>query len=147
MFLNPRIEDGAVAHYGTYESLIRGVAHLSEIRQYHEKLYPKNLPSFEPKLKSRGLIHRSEFVYNKWTALFIGCDKSVIEGTQRYFFENDKKRPAQVATYIVSPNTWFAVKTLLFGIVVALFTRFECGKNLLLKVSCKIKLRMFINSM
>lgn len=130
----PRVRDGgASAHYGTYESLVYGVAHYNELRPLREKLYPERLPTFTPKLKSRGVVHKSEIMNNKWTLPFLGSDKSVIYRSQRYLYENDKKRPAQVATYFVAPNFMFIIGGMFFAFCLALLTRFQFGINLLLK--------------
>lgn len=44
---------GAILHYGTYESLVYGVANYHELRSLRSKLYPEKLPTFLPKLKTR----------------------------------------------------------------------------------------------
>ncbi|CAH2241364.1 jg15563 [Pararge aegeria aegeria] len=43
---------GAI-NYGTWESLIYGLAHYNELPALRKKLYPERLPTFKPKLLPR----------------------------------------------------------------------------------------------
>lgn len=44
---------GAVLHYGTWSSLVHGMAHRNELGELRNKLYPQKLPQMTPKLPSR----------------------------------------------------------------------------------------------
>jgi hypothetical protein len=55
--------------------------------------------------------------------------------SQRYFFEQEKLRPAQVQTYMIIKSilTLFAVGV--FGLIFVLLSKFQFGRDLLLKVT------------
>lgn len=44
-------------------------------------------------------IHKSELV-NAWCLPFLGSDRPVVLRSQRYLYENEQKRPAQMQAYI-----------------------------------------------
>lgn len=44
---------GSVVNYGTWESIVYGLAHFSELKNIRKQLFPKKLPTFNPKLKSK----------------------------------------------------------------------------------------------
>ncbi|CAH0723480.1 unnamed protein product, partial [Brenthis ino] len=44
---------GGLVNYGTWESLLYEMAHYNELPALRKKMYPKELPAFEPKLKPR----------------------------------------------------------------------------------------------
>lgn len=44
---------GPSLNYGTWESVVNGLAHAHELRPLRSKLFPERLPKFEPKLKPR----------------------------------------------------------------------------------------------
>ncbi|XP_076224526.1 GTP cyclohydrolase punch [Nomia melanderi] len=122
--------DSAVIHYGTYESAIYGVAHHNELRGLRKKLYPEKLPSFQPQLEKRNLIHKSEV---GWATIFPGADRSVVQRTQRFLYEKYKQRPVQIQTYVTFKSLFAVLMTIIFAAVFALLSRFECGRSILLK--------------
>lgn len=122
---------GASLHYGTWESAVYGLAHYDELRPLRQKLFPERLPEFTPKLKRRTLF-KNEHI-DGWCVPFPGSDRSVVLRSQRYFFEQEKLRPAQVQTYMIIKSilTLFAVGVL--GLIFVLLSKFQFGRNLLLK--------------
>lgn len=86
-------------HFGTWESAVYGLAYASNLSGLRKKLFKQRLPLSEPKLKVRPLVHKSEHV-KKWCLPFPGSDRSVVLRTQRYLYENEKKRPIQMQTYV-----------------------------------------------
>lgn len=44
-------------------------------------------------------IHKSELV-NAWCIPFLGSDRPVVLRSQRFFYENEQKPPAQMQAYI-----------------------------------------------
>lgn len=74
---------GPTVHYGTWASVVHGIANWSELAPLRQKLYPEKLPKFEPVLKNRGVLHKSD-VMNKWCLPFLGADRSVVYRSQRY---------------------------------------------------------------
>lgn len=123
---------GAALHYGTWESAVYGLAHADELRGLRSKLYPKRLPSFEPKLKRRGVVHRSS-ISEGYSVVFPGSDRSVSTRSQRYLFENDKTRPVQVQTYMTIRSLWTLISMACVGAVFSLMTKCKCGRSLLLR--------------
>lgn len=127
-------DGGAHLHYGTWESAVYGLAYANELRSLRSQLFPERLPSFKPKVKMSMMPHRSPVVDNKWVLPFLGSDKSVVSRSQRFFYENDKKRPVQVATYFSVPSFLAVLVLAFFGTVFAILTKFSLGRKLLLKV-------------
>lgn len=123
---------GAAIHYGTWESAVYGLAHANELRELRAKLYPERLPKLEPRLPSRGTIHTSA-ISEGWSTIFPGSDRSVALRTQRFLYEREKKRPVQVQTYITFESFFQVMMVALIGGVFSLLTKFELGRNLLLK--------------
>ncbi|XP_029048310.2 saccharopine dehydrogenase-like oxidoreductase [Osmia bicornis bicornis] len=123
---------GAILHYGTYESLVYGVANYHELRSLRSKLYPEKLPTFLPKLKTRYFMHRSS-VSKGWSMIFPGSDRSVASYTQRFLYEKYKQRPAQIQTYVTFKSFFEVLAILFLGLIFLLLSKFEFGRNLLLK--------------
>ncbi|XP_053681527.1 saccharopine dehydrogenase-like oxidoreductase [Sabethes cyaneus] len=124
---------GAVIHYGTWESAIYGLAHANELREIRSQLYPARVPNFQPRLKSRPVVHKARFMNNRWCLPFPGSDRSVVLRSQRYFYDNDKKRPVQMKAYVAFQSFIEVLGVLLVGAVFAIMTRFKLGRQLLLK--------------
>ncbi|XP_044006969.1 saccharopine dehydrogenase-like oxidoreductase [Aphidius gifuensis] len=119
-------------HYGTWESAVYGLAYAHELRGLRTKLYPKKLPSFEPKLKFKGFLHQSS-ISEGYSIPFPGSDRSVANRTQRYLYEHENKRPAQVQTYFTLKSLVAVIGIACVGAVFSLMTKCQCGRNLLLK--------------
>ena len=63
----------------------------------------------KPKIKDRGQLHKTEEVeenQGKWCLKFPGADRTVMLRTERYRYDVEKKRPAQIQAYIQVFN-WF----------------------------------------
>nr|CAD7432905.1 unnamed protein product [Timema monikensis] len=123
---------GPSIHYGTWESVVYGLAHAGELRPLREKLYPKRLPQMLPKLKPRSLLHKSSVV-DAWCLPFPGADRSVIQRSQRYLFEEEKQRPVQVQAYVAFKSLLTVLAVILMGGVFGLLARSKFGRKLLLK--------------
>lgn len=132
-FLNGYKPKGAGIHYGTWESAVYGLAHANELRGIRSQLYKNRTPKMNPVLKNRGLLHKTEFLNNKWCLPFPGSDRSVVMRSQRYFFDHDKKRPIQMSAYIAFDSISHVFGIILVGAIFAIFTKFEIGRKLLLK--------------
>lgn len=81
----------------------------------------------------RGVFHQNPIV-NMWCLPFPGSDRSVVMRSQRYFYENEKKRPVQMAAYVECPSLIAAILMLLGAAVFGLFASFKLGRYLLEKV-------------
>ncbi|XP_043803160.1 saccharopine dehydrogenase-like oxidoreductase [Apis laboriosa] len=124
--------NGAPLNYGTYESAIYGIAHSHELRELRTKLYPEKLPELWPRLKTRGFIHKSS-LSEGWSMIFPGADRSVTLRTQRFLYEKYKQRPAQIQTYFTLNSLFAVLKTIIFGFIFLMLSKYEFGRNLLLK--------------
>lgn len=122
---------GATIHYGTWESIVYGLAYASDLIGLRKKLYKERLPLNGPKLKPRPLVHKSEQA-KSWCLPFPGSDRSVVLRTQRHHYENDKKSPIQMQTYVTFKSLFHVVMVLLLGAVFGMLTKFEFGRKLLL---------------
>lgn len=124
---------GAVIHYGTWESAIYGLAHANELRGLRSKLFGSRLPNFQPRLKDRPLLHRTKFADNRWCLPFPGSDRSVVMRSQRYFYDNEKKRPVQMKAYVTFGSLIHVIGVIFVSALFALMTRYKIGRQLLLK--------------
>lgn len=123
---------GARVHYATWESAVYGLAHYNELRPLRTKLYPEPLPEFKPKAKALPLIHKSPIVNNSWAIPYPGPEKSVAIRSQRYFYDQEKKRPVQLHSYMTVPSLIMGVAIAIFGFVFVMLTKFHFGRYLLL---------------
>nr|CAD7616923.1 unnamed protein product [Timema genevievae] len=81
---------------------------------------------------SRSLLHKSSVV-NAWCLPFPGADRSVIQRSQRYLFEEEKQRPVQVQAYVAFKSFLTVLVVILMGGVFGLLARSKFGRKLLLK--------------
>lgn len=123
---------GASLHYGTWESAVYGLAYSNELRHIRAQLYSERLPKFYPILKNRPLIFKSDIV-NGVCLPFPGSDRSVVMRSQRFMYENEKKRPVQIQAYIAFSSWMAAIMVALVALVFGAMTKFSFGRRLLLK--------------
>lgn len=125
---------GATINYGTYESAIYIFTKQEELREIREKLF-KGEPVYRapaPKLENK-LIHKAVCVHNQWCIPNHTIDQSVMDRTQRFFSETEKKRPIQTREYNVLGSSILPIFVLLpYLLILFVFTRFKAGIQLLL---------------
>ncbi|XP_062705548.1 saccharopine dehydrogenase-like oxidoreductase [Aedes albopictus] len=126
-------EGGALVHYGTWESAIHALSDVKGLLALRKQLFKTRLPSFQPPLKARPLLHRSKVVNGLWCLPRPGTDQSVVRRTQRYFYENYRKRPIQMRAYLTFSSFLEAFSVILIGTVCGLMTWSRFGRKLLLK--------------
>ncbi|XP_041449473.1 saccharopine dehydrogenase-like oxidoreductase [Drosophila obscura] len=137
-FLESGVKEGGTSgtraglNYGTWESAVYGLAHSDELRGIRQKLFPQRLPKFYPLLKHRPLIFRSTEV-DKICLPFPGSDRSVVMRSQRFLYDQDKKRPVQMHAYVGFPSWIAAAAVVLFASIFGLMSKFQIGRTLLLK--------------
>lgn len=119
-------------HFGTWESAVYGLAHANELPGIRQKLYPEKMPRFHPVLKHRPLIFRSEIV-NGVCLPFPGADRSVVMRSQRFLYEQEKKRPIQMHAYVAFGSYLTACLVALAAVAFGLLAKFSFGRSLLLK--------------
>ncbi|XP_011859005.1 PREDICTED: saccharopine dehydrogenase-like oxidoreductase, partial [Vollenhovia emeryi] len=124
---------GPYLNCGSWESMIYIVAYANKLPTLRNKLYPTKLPKFTPKLKSRGLVHRSD-VSEGWSVpLRYSSDGPLALRTQRFLYDKYKQRPVQVQLYATFTSLYNLVKFFLMGIIFWLMTRTGYSRELLLK--------------
>ncbi|KAG6457353.1 hypothetical protein O3G_MSEX010260 [Manduca sexta] len=116
-------------HYGTWESLVYGLAHSDELKPLRKKLYPERLPTFKPKLEKRSIIHKRD---GKWCLPFPGADESIVYRTQRTLYENNQQRPAQFKPYVRFSSLLQTLATMFVCIVMFLMSKTGFTRKLLL---------------
>lgn len=123
----------AALNTGTWESAIFAIANRSESLAIRRKLFPERLPKFQPALKNRSPLSRAAEVDNKVILPFPETDRSVVYRSQRFLYEQEKKRPVQMQAYMTYPS-WFAASVVvLFATVIGIMSKFAYGRKLLLK--------------
>lgn len=70
---------------------------------------------------------------NLWCLPFMGSDKSVVYRSQRFFYDNDKKRPVQLYPYVGFSSLFGTLMLTFYGIFLFIMAQFKCGRKLLLK--------------
>nr|XP_018917008.1 PREDICTED: saccharopine dehydrogenase-like oxidoreductase [Bemisia tabaci] len=128
-----KIKRGALAHFGTWESVVYWFAHWYELWRIRSKLNKQKLPALRPKLIQWPFILNNEIVRGPWCLTFWSVDKSVIERSQRHFFEKSEQRPAQINTYFVVSNFLIVIGLFILGLVFLLMSQCCLGRKLLLK--------------
>ncbi|XP_011693212.1 PREDICTED: saccharopine dehydrogenase-like oxidoreductase isoform X2 [Wasmannia auropunctata] len=123
---------GSVLNYGTWESAIHSIASRNELRELRRKLYPTKLPEFTPKLKSRGIVHKSD-ISEGWSIPFLSADRAVNYRTQRFLYDKYKERPAQVQFYATFKTFFDFLMVSIVGMLMLIMSRTACGRNILLR--------------
>lgn len=125
---------GAQVNYGTWHSMVEVFRRNKKLEEIRKELSNK-MGAFEfpePTLKTK-IICRSSVTKN-WYVPFANIDQSVSKRTQKYFQDNEKKRPIQVREYYDLGRTCFvAALAVAAAVLLFLITRFECGAKWLLK--------------
>lgn len=125
---------GSAGHYGTYQSIIHGVASAREgnLDKLRSKLFPNPMPKFGPKLPRRRFVSYSKMM-EKWCIPFLGADPSVVRRSQRHNVDSRDKKPVQYGAYVAMPSLLTIMLFLFFGFFFALLCQFNKGKRLLEK--------------
>ncbi|KAJ2939022.1 hypothetical protein O0L34_g18999 [Tuta absoluta] len=126
--VTPENAKGAFIHYGTWESLVHSLAHFNELGPLRKKMWSSRLPTFQPKLKSRGVHSR----FGKWSVPFMGADASIVYRTQRYIYETEHKRPVQFKPYVRIGGLFSTVAAVFAGAMLYLMCWCSFTRKLLL---------------
>ncbi|XP_034664023.1 saccharopine dehydrogenase-like oxidoreductase [Drosophila subobscura] len=122
----------ASVNTGTWESAIHAIANRSESIAIRRKLFPDRLPKFHPELKPRAALSIANEV-GKVILPFPEPDLPVVMRSQRYLYENEKKRPVQMQAYMLYPSRWVAGVVVFLAAVIGILAKFSLGRQLLLK--------------
>lgn len=118
---------------GTYFSAVEAVPTFMEMLKVRRKLNRNPMPQLKPKLQNR-LLHKTEIEgKSRWCIPLIEPDPSVVARSQRYFYENEQKRPVQIQSYLVVSKFYEVVGCLLIGMFILLLSPLKITRNLLLK--------------
>ncbi|CAG7823829.1 unnamed protein product [Allacma fusca] len=120
----------AKLNIGTWMSAIHGLAHAGELRGLRKELLPKSLPKPQHKLKERGTLHYSDIVKG-WCLPFPGADRSVVKRSQYYFYNEEKKRPAQMTAYFKAGSLFSSLVVMTIGLIFGVLAQFKAGRYLL----------------
>uniref|UniRef100_A0A8C5P6K3 Saccharopine dehydrogenase n=1 Tax=Leptobrachium leishanense TaxID=445787 RepID=A0A8C5P6K3_9ANUR len=123
---------GTCIHNGTWQSAIHGIADQGNLKKLRKQLAYKPLPVVGRKLKRRSALSYSGEV-EQYTIPFLGADASVVKRSQRYLHEYLQETPVQYSAYAAVGGLFSAVKLIFAGLLFAIFTKFCCGRNLLIK--------------
>ena len=129
--VDPKIKFGA--NYGTWASAVNVLFNENELKEIERKLFPEPLPELTPKLTNRGIIHQSEAVENKWCILLPYPDKQVATRSQRFCFDKNRQRPAQIESYLVFDSVLLALVFSLVFFLSKFIVKFKFISKLLLK--------------
>lgn len=132
--LNKFQPSGATINAGTWESVIHFLADGSKLYGVGPKLIPTNMPRFEPVLRNRFVVHKSEMIGScrRWCVPFFGADRSVVERSQMHFYENDNQRPVQTRPYIIFPSILHVIGVIIGALLLAIMSKFSFTRKLLL---------------
>ena len=133
MFLEVKNEGtatGPSVNFGTWQSLIHGVANAGDLYKLRRQLYPERMPKLSPNLGKRGFIHKSD-VANAWCLLFPGADRSVMLRSERFRYHDENKRPAQVQAYVQCPSLFMAILSIFLMMIFFVLCKFSWGRYLL----------------
>lgn len=123
-------EGRGVINYGTWESLVYGIASTSELPPLRKVLYPEPLPKLTPKLCPKA-IHKKEGA-DEYYLPFKGLDESVVYRTQRFRHEQERERPIQFNAYFKSGSFWTSIKLIFKMVFLSLMAKMPCSRNSLL---------------
>ncbi|KAF5286894.1 hypothetical protein FQA39_LY00427 [Lamprigera yunnana] len=122
-------------NYGTWETAVNSLPQTRKFFKLHKSRNLPSLPDVKPKLNLRLPFSKAKAINEprKWITPVPSPDYYVIQRSQRYFYENDKKRPAQVKFYLVTDSWIYILSAIFSGLLLLILCRFKFGRNLLLK--------------
>ncbi|KAK7490245.1 hypothetical protein BaRGS_00018590 [Batillaria attramentaria] len=124
--------DGLAGNFATFESAVYGFAHADELKSLRKALFPNPLPRMAHRAPQRPVIGYNEDV-GKWCLPFPGSDRSVVQRTQRYNYDNKQKRPVQFVPYFCRSSRFAAYAMAFFAVIFGIMARFSFTRALLLK--------------
>ncbi|MEE6475468.1 hypothetical protein FKM82_010757 [Ascaphus truei] len=124
--------EGTCIHDGTWQSAVHGIADQDNLKKLRKQLALKPLPVVGARLKRRGSVFYSNEL-KEYAIPFLGADASVVKRTQRYLHETLHESPVQYSAYVAVGGITSVIKLMFAGLLFLLFTKFSCGRNLLIK--------------
>lgn len=114
----------------TLASLVYGLSHSDELNEIRAKLFTSEMPKFQPELKDKKVMYKSE---NRPCLPFYHFDRPVVERSQRYFYEKENQRPIQMRAYQAYENNFKIIRSIFFGIWLKFLSCFDFTRKLLFK--------------
>ncbi|KAL9896584.1 saccharopine dehydrogenase-like oxidoreductase [Glossina fuscipes fuscipes] len=121
-----------IFHTGTWNSLIYSFKYACEILKLERQLNKEKLPPTKPKLWLKPFPHQIE-TSDRYYCYFPATDKFVIERSQRYFYDSQKKRPIQFESYIGFRSFWLALLWPFYVILLLILSQFTWSRKALLR--------------
>ncbi|KAF5278525.1 hypothetical protein FQR65_LT15659 [Abscondita terminalis] len=128
-------DTGPLLHYGTWESSIEGMGTMWNFLKLKKSRNLTPLPKVKPVLWPRLPFSKAVDIGkpNKYIIPTPSPDHYVAERTQRFFYENNRKRPIQLKYYTLM-NSWvYLLMTIFYASIVFIMAQFQFGRKLLLK--------------
>lgn len=115
----------------TWKSIIDLLSNKGELRDIRKRRTDR-WPELEPKLYPR-IIPFKPKLDKSWAILSPSADLSVMRRTQQYMFIEKYARPIQIQSYFMFSNISDIIIFIIGGSLLHIFSKFQCGKTLLLK--------------
>ncbi|XP_014667904.1 PREDICTED: saccharopine dehydrogenase-like oxidoreductase isoform X2 [Priapulus caudatus] len=125
--------EGGSWNYGTYQTAIHSVPHTRDELLFGKKLVSYEVPPPAHKATKRPQLFRGERVGSDWCVHFQGADRSVVQRTQRFNYEQLKERPVQFNPFVRISSTFWLVIIALMTTIFSLLANFSFGRSLLEK--------------
>nr|XP_021188743.2 saccharopine dehydrogenase-like oxidoreductase [Helicoverpa armigera] len=121
-------KERGVIGFGTWESVIYGMADHSQLAQLKKALFPEPLPQMKPEMKLKNLQKKD----GSWYLPFPGADESVVYRTQRFLYQNKQERPVQFQAYFKGGSLGRSLLTICSGVVIFMMAKAEWTRKYLL---------------
>ncbi|OQR95115.1 hypothetical protein ACHHYP_00388 [Achlya hypogyna] len=122
---------GKRGHATTYECIVLGLAAADDLKALRQAQSVK-VPYFGPRLQLRSLGYDERV--RKYFVKFMGADASVVRATQKHLVQSRATTPpVQFAVYATFASLASFVPLVLGGVVLYALSRFEAGRQLLIK--------------
>ena len=121
---------GPGVNFGTWQSIINGVANPGDLDQIRNQLFSEQMPKVAPKIEERSFIHWSDLV-EAWCIPFMGSDRAVMKRSEQYRYLENNLRPAQVRTYALCPSFFMTMLTTILMLIFFVLCKFSWGQYLL----------------
>jgi hypothetical protein len=124
---------GAMANIGTFHSAIEAIANHFESAKVRKELFSQTkLPKCQPSHPNKW-IHRQEIAgRSRWCVPLPDPDSGVVRRSQKFFFDNENKRPVQMHSYMAFNKIYEVIGLVFFMQFLVIFSQFAFGRKLLL---------------
>ncbi|PAV66287.1 hypothetical protein WR25_01239 isoform B [Diploscapter pachys] len=118
----------------TYQTLIMGIQHAEELKDYRKIIMPNRLPKSEVANEKRRLISWFEDEDVKgWVIPFLGADKSIVTRSQYYDVMKRGLRPVQFEVHLKTQGPHWAIATVVWMFCFSILARNNMTRRYLKK--------------